>query len=53
MISKQAINRGLDQSRFNGFLGEGDLAHMLNFSEDRAEGLTAFRERRQAKFKGQ
>ena len=53
MMSKQAINRGLDQSRFNGFLGEGDLAHMLNFSEDRAEGLTAFRERRQAKFKGQ
>jgi len=53
MMSKQAINRGLDQSRFNGFLGEGDLAHMLNFSEDRAEGLTAFKERRQAKFKGQ
>ena len=53
MMSKQAINRGLDQSRFNGFLSEGDLAHMLNFSEDRAEGLTAFKERRQAKFKGQ
>lgn len=53
MMSKQAINRGLDQSRFNGFLGEGDLAHMLNFSEDRAEGLTAFKERRPAKFKGQ
>jgi len=53
MMSKQAINRGLDQSRFNGFLGEGDLAHMLTFSEDRAEGLKAFAERRPANFKGQ
>ncbi|MBI77802.1 MAG: enoyl-CoA hydratase [Rhodospirillaceae bacterium] len=53
MMSKQAINRGLDQSRFNGFLGEGDLAHMLTFSEDRAAGLTAFKERRRADFKGQ
>ena len=53
MMSKQAINRGLDQSRFNGFLNEGDLAHMLTFSEDRAEGLQAFAERRKAKFKGQ
>ena len=53
MMSKQAINRGLDQSRFNGFLGEGDLAHMLTFSEDRAAGLQAFKERRRADFKGQ
>ncbi|MEL0324456.1 MAG: enoyl-CoA hydratase-related protein, partial [Rhodospirillales bacterium] len=53
MMSKQAINRGLDQSRFNGFLAEGDLAHMLNFSEDRPEGLKAFAERRKPKFKGQ
>jgi enoyl-CoA hydratase/carnithine racemase len=53
MMSKVAINRGLDQSRYNGFLGEGDLAHMLTFSEDRAEGLKAFAERRKAEFKGQ
>lgn len=53
MMSKISINRGMDQSRFNGFLGEGDLAHMLTFSEDRPEGLEAFKERRQAKFKGQ
>ena len=50
---KQAINRGLDQSRFNGFLTEGDLAHMLVFSEDRPEGLKAFAEKREPKFKGQ
>jgi enoyl-CoA hydratase/carnithine racemase len=53
LMSKQAINRGMDQSRFNGFLGEGDLFHMLYFSEDRTEGLKAFAERRPAKFKGQ
>ncbi|MBB42945.1 MAG: enoyl-CoA hydratase [Rhodospirillaceae bacterium] len=53
MMSKQAINRGLDQSRFNGFLGEGDLAHMLNFSEDRPEGLQAFSEKRKPNYKGQ
>ena len=53
MMSKQAINRGLDQSRFNGFLAEGDLAHMLNFSEDRPEGLQAFADRRKPNFKGQ
>lgn len=53
MMSKQSINRGLDQARFNGFLGEGDLAHMLSFSDDRDEGLKAFAERRPAKFKGE
>jgi enoyl-CoA hydratase/carnithine racemase len=53
LMSKQAINRGLDQSRYNGFLTEGDLAHMLVFSEDRPEGLKAFAEKREPKFKGQ
>ena len=53
MMSKQAINRGMDMSRYNGFLQEGDLAHMLVFSEDRAEGLRAFAERRKPNFKGQ
>lgn len=53
MMSKQAINRGMDMSRYNGFLQEGDLAHMLVFSEDRTEGLRAFAERRKPSFKGQ
>ena len=52
MMSNQAINRGADMSRFNGFMQEGDLAHMLTFSDDRAEGLKAFAERRKADFKG-
>jgi methylglutaconyl-CoA hydratase len=53
MMSKQAINRGMDMSRYNGFMQEGDLAHMLVFSEDRPEGLRAFAERRKPNFKGQ
>ena len=53
MMSKLAINRGLDGSRYNGLMTEGDLAHMLWFSEDRAEGLKAFAEKRPADFKGQ
>lgn len=53
MMSKIAINRGLDLPRHLGFFQEADLAHMLAFSEDRAEGLRAFAERRKAKFKGE
>ena len=53
MMSKLAINRGLDGSRYNGALTEGDLAHMLWFSEDRADGLKAFAEKRTPDYKGQ
>jgi enoyl-CoA hydratase/carnithine racemase len=53
MMSKQAIDRGLDQSRFNGLLQEGDLFQMLYFSDDMREGMKAFSERRKAHFGGQ
>lgn len=53
MMSKQAVDRGLDLTRQQGALQEADLAYMLTWSEDRAEGLAAFRERRPARFKGQ
>lgn len=52
MMSKQSINRGIDQSRYYGFLAEADLAHMLTFSEDRREGLQAFSEKRRPNFTG-
>lgn len=53
MMSKQAIDRGLDQSRFNGLMQEGDLFQMLYFSDDMREGMKAFAERRKAHFSGQ
>ena len=53
MMIKQAIDRGLDMPLMTGFLQEADLAYMLAFSEDRSEGLKAFAEKREPKFKGQ
>ena len=53
MMTKQAINRGMDMPLMHGFMQEADLAYMLAWSDDRAEGLKAFAERRPAKFKGQ
>jgi enoyl-CoA hydratase/carnithine racemase len=53
MMSKQAIDRGLDMTLSQGFQQEADISYLLTWSEDRAEGLKAFAERRTAKFKGQ
>ena len=53
MMIKQAVDRGLDMPLMTGFLQEADLAYMLAFSEDRSEGLKAFAEKRDPKFKGQ
>lgn len=53
MMTKQTIDRGLDMTLQQGFLQEADLAYMLSWSDDRAEGLKAFSERRKPDFKGQ
>ncbi len=50
---KQAIDRGGRQSFEEALTAGGELSALLMFSEDRAEGLRAFTEKRQPRFKGQ
>jgi len=45
--------RGMDVPLMHGWFEEQDLAYLLAFSEDRDEGVTAFAEKREPKFKGQ
>jgi enoyl-CoA hydratase/carnithine racemase len=52
MQSKAVIERGTDLSLADGMAMEADAAFMLYFSEDRREGLNAFREKRSARFRG-
>jgi enoyl-CoA hydratase/carnithine racemase len=53
MFTKQAINRGSEVPLAEGLQIEANYAFALNFSEDRSEGLKAFAEKRDAKFKGE
>lgn len=54
MQSKAAIERGSgsDLSLADGMALESDAAFLLYFTQDRREGLAAFREKRPAQFKG-
>jgi enoyl-CoA hydratase/carnithine racemase len=49
---KEAVYKGLDMTLAQGLQLEGDLYFLLHTTEDRAEGITAFKNKRRPKFKG-
>lgn len=53
MLTKQVIDRGMDMSLADGMAAESDVSFMLYFTEDRNEGLAAFREKRSPEFRGE
>jgi enoyl-CoA hydratase/carnithine racemase len=53
MAAKEAVNRSYESTLAEGVLYERRLFYGLFATEDKAEGMEAFVEKRQAKFKGQ
>ena len=49
---KEAVYKGLDMTLAQGLQLEGDLYFLLHTTEDRTEGITAFKDKRKPKFKG-
>jgi enoyl-CoA hydratase/carnithine racemase len=52
MFTKAAVERGYDLGMAEGMSIEADAFFALSFSQDRNEGLAAFREKRSPNFKG-
>jgi len=50
--AKEAIDKGLELTLEQGLRLEADLYSLLQTTQDRIEGITAFREKRKPKFKG-
>ncbi len=50
--AKEAIHKGMDMTLEQGLRLEADLYFLLHTTEDRTEGITAFREKRNPHFEG-
>ncbi len=50
--AKEAVNKGLDMTLSQGLQLEADLYYLLHTTEDRTEGIKAFRDKREPDFKG-